>query len=74
MQVPPKLLTKHLNDVDETYREHFFHAAWYFGMLSTAAICALVHSVLPFLFENTASRIIYALHAKMEARQLFDAS
>ena len=67
MQVSSKLLTKHLNDVDETYHQHFFHAAWYFVMLLTAAVCALVHAILPFLFETTASRIIYALHAKMEA-------
>ena len=73
MQVSSKLLTKHLNDVDETYHQHFFHAAWYFVMLLTAAVCALVHAILPFLFENTASRIIYALHGEMAARMLFDA-
>ena len=72
MQVSSKLLTKHLNDVDETYHQHFCHAAWYFVMLLTAAVCALVHAILPFLFETTASRIIYALHAKMEARHLFN--
>jgi hypothetical protein len=72
MQVSSKLLTKHLNDVDETYHQHFFHAAWYSVMLLTAAVCALVHAVLPFLFETTTSRIIYALHAQMEARHLFD--
>ena len=72
MQVSSKLLTKHLNDVDETYHQHFFHAAWYFVMLLTAAVCALVHAILPFLFETTASRIIYVLHAKMEARHLFN--
>ena len=72
MQVSSKLLTKHLNDVDETYHQHFFHAAWYFVMLLTAAVCALVHAVLPFLFETTASRIIYALHAQMEARHLLN--
>ena len=44
-----------------------------FVMLLTAAICALIHAVLPFLFESTSSRIILKLHGKMAARKLFEA-
>tara|TARA_B110000027_G_C16103393_1_gene294130 strand:- start:1905 stop:2033 length:129 start_codon:yes stop_codon:yes gene_type:complete len=42
-------------------------------MLLTAAICALIHAVLPFLFESTSSRIILKLHGKMAAWKLFEA-
>tara|TARA_R100001143_G_scaffold46943_1_gene42121 strand:- start:223357 stop:223560 length:204 start_codon:yes stop_codon:yes gene_type:complete len=35
------------------------------GPLLLAGFCCLVHSVLPFAFEKTGSRIISGLHTRM---------
>jgi len=42
-------------------------------MLMAAAIPALIHAVLPFLFGSKSSLIILKLHGEMAARMLFDA-
>ena len=65
--------TAHLSNIGESYGQHFLHAIYYFVMLLTAAICALIHAILPFLFEKTSSQIILKLYTKMTARKLFDA-
>jgi hypothetical protein len=49
------------------------HAIYYFVMLLTAEICALIHAILPFLFEKNASQIISKLYSKMTERQLLEA-
>ena len=73
MQSSHNFLTAHLEAVDESYGQHFLHAGYYFVMPLTAAFCALIHAVLPFLFESTSSRIILKLHGKMAAWKLFEA-
>ena len=60
--------TDHPASVDETYGEHMLFAARFSGKLFLAAGAALVHAVLPFLFEKTASRIINELHHRMHNR------
>jgi hypothetical protein len=72
MTPSPNYFTAHLRNVDESYGQHFLHASYYFVMLLAAAICALIHAILPFLFEKTASQIISKLYRKMSARKLFD--
>ena len=47
MQSSYNFLTAHLEAVDESYGQHFLHAGYYFAMLLAAAICALIHAVLP---------------------------
>tara|TARA_B100000795_G_C22685926_1_gene393661 strand:- start:74 stop:202 length:129 start_codon:yes stop_codon:yes gene_type:complete len=42
-------------------------------MLMAAAISALIHAVLSFLFGRKSSSIILKLHGEMAARMLFDA-
>ena len=69
----PNYFTAHLSNIGESYGQHFLHASYYFVMLLTAAICALIHAILPFLFEKTSSQIILKLYTKMTARKLFDA-
>lgn len=73
MKFSPNFFSNHLQVVDETYGQHFLHASYYFMMLAIAAVCALTHAFLPFLFETTSSQIILKLHAKMTTRQLFEA-
>ena len=73
MQSFHNFLTAHIVAIDKTHGQNFLNAGYYFVMLLTAAICALIHAVLPFLFESTSSRIILKLHGKMTARKLFHA-
>lgn len=69
----PVNLNKHLDEVGETYGEHFAHAGGYGVTLLGAGLACLVHAVLPFLFERTGSDAIRALHAHMAARGRMDA-
>ncbi len=73
MQSFHNFLTTHMVAIDKTHGQNFLNAGYYFVMLLTAAICTLIHAVLPFLFESTSSRIILKLHGKMTARKLFEA-
>ena len=65
--------TAHLSSIGESYGQHFLHASYYFVMLLIAAISALIHALLPFLFEKTASQIISKLYRKMTERKLLEA-
>lgn len=64
--------TDHPSSVDETYLQHMAFALSFFGMLALAAGAALVHAVLPFLCEKTASRIIAKLYARTHNRGAAD--
>ena len=48
----PNYFTAHLSNIGESYGQHFLHAIYYFVMLLIAAICALIHAILPLLFEK----------------------
>lgn len=58
----------HPASVDETYFGHMRFALGFAGMLALAACAALIHAVIPPLFETTASRIVARLHARLSAR------
>ncbi len=64
----PNPFTRHPHDVGETYAAHFAVAAGYSVRLFAAAFAALVHAVLPFLFEKTASNAIKGMYADMIRR------
>lgn len=61
-------LGKHLQDVGETYDEHFVHAGRYGLVLIGAGLACLVHAVFPFLFERTGSQCISKLYDHMAGR------
>lgn len=63
-----RLFSEHPSSVDETYFEHMAFAGKFAGLLFTAAFCAAVHAVLPFLFEKTASGIISKLYQRTHNR------
>jgi hypothetical protein len=73
MQSFHNFLTAHIVAIDKTHSQNFLNAGYYFVMLLTAEICTLIHTIFPFLFESTSSRIILKLHGKMTARKLFHA-
>ena len=62
------LFLTHPRSVDENYFEHMAFAGRFSGMLFLAAGAALVHAILPFLFEKTASRMIAEMYARTQNR------
>lgn len=68
MQRVAALFTGHPNTVGETYLQHLAFAAWFSARLFAAAFAALIHALLPFLFEKTASRIIAELYEQTRDR------
>lgn len=63
-----RLMTDHPASVDETYFEHLAFAARFAGVLFAAGAAALIHAVLPFLFERTASRLVRDLYERTHNR------
>ncbi len=63
-----RLFLAHPHSVDESYGEHF-RFAFGFGLeLLGAALAALAHAMLPFLFQTTASLTVKRLHARIMSR------
>ncbi len=62
------IFTEHPHSVGETYGEHFLFALRFAGLLFGASAAALVHALLPFCFEKTASQLIRGMVAEMDAR------
>ncbi len=63
-----KLFLDHPRSVNESYFEHFLFAMRFSILLFCAAFAALVHALLPFLFEKTAGELIKSLSQKMQER------
>lgn len=63
-----RLFTSHPASVDESYFEHMAFAGKFSGRLFLAAFAALIHAVLPFLCETTASRIVRQLYERTHNR------
>lgn len=62
------LFLSHPRSVDESYLEHMAFAGRFSGRLFLAAFAALVHAVLPFMFEKTASTMIAEMYARTHNR------
>lgn len=58
-------LTRHLDEVEESYFEHLRHALSFSVTLLFGAFCCLVHAFLPFLFEKRGSSLVQGLHDRM---------
>jgi len=58
------LFTKHLKSVNETYWQHLKRAAMFSGWLLLGGIACAVHAVFPFVFKETASKIVSKLYTK----------
>ena len=58
-------LTKHLENVGESYVQHARHAAGFAAHMFVGCLACLAHAVFPFLFERTGSDIIRRLHDRM---------
>ena len=62
------LFLNHPESVDESYIEHAQFAGSFALKLFAAGFCALIHAVVPGLFEKTASRMIADMYNKTHHR------
>jgi len=63
-----RLFLCHPQTVDESYGEHFLFALGFAARLFGAGLAALVHAIIPCLFETTASRMIREMHDRIASR------
>lgn len=68
MRALTQAFTDHPASVGETYLQHLRFALGFSLSLFGAAIAALIHAFLPFLFEKTASRMIRKMHNRIDTR------
>lgn len=61
-------MRSHPASVGESYFGHMRFALRFSGLLFAAGGAALVHAVLPALFETTASQIIRRMYTMIETR------
>ena len=62
-------IIRHLENVSESYGEHFAVASRFGLRMIAAGLACLVHAVMPFLFQRTASKAIRDLHGEMTERE-----
>jgi hypothetical protein len=58
--------TTHPRSVGESYLGHGFFACRYGVRMTLGGLAAIVHGLMPFLFQTTGSRITRELHASLE--------
>ena len=63
-----RIFLDHPAKVDESFLEHMWFALRFSALLFAAAFAALVHAVIPCLFEKTASNIIAQLYQRTHNR------
>lgn len=63
-----RIFLDHPAKVDETFLEHMVFALKFAGLLFAAAGAALIHAIIPCLFEKTASGIIARLYERTHNR------
>ena len=63
-----RVFLNHPASVEETYLEHARFAGGFSLKLFAAAGAALVHAVIPCLFEKTASKMIAQMYSKTHNR------
>ena len=63
-----RMFMDHPASVDETYGEHAKFAFGFSLKLFAAAGAALVHAIIPCLFEKTASKIVADLYSRTHNR------
>ena len=63
-----EIFIDHPASVDETYFQHMRFAARFSAMLFAAGAAALIHALVPCLFEKTASNRIRKLYSLIDNR------
>ena len=62
------IFVNHPQSVQETYFEHMRFAGWFATRLLIAGFAALIHAIIPCLFEKTASHMIKGVHTRLITR------
>ena len=60
-----RLFLDHPRSVDESYFEHLLFAGGFAVRLMGAGLAALIHALIPCLFEKTAGNMIVRMHSKI---------
>ncbi|MBC7132805.1 MAG: hypothetical protein H5U16_06825 [Roseovarius sp.] len=63
-----RLFLDHPRSVQESYGEHAVFAGGFALRLFAAGGAALIHAVIPCVFERTASRMVAQMHARLQNR------
>lgn len=63
-----KVFLDHPASVEENYFEHMIFAGRFALTLMGAAAAALIHAIIPCLFEKTASNLIRKMYARIDNR------
>ncbi|MFD2739267.1 DUF6356 family protein [Sulfitobacter aestuarii] len=63
-----RIFLSHPAQVEETFLEHMHFAMKFAALLFAAGGAALVHALIPCLFEKTASKIIARLYERTQSR------
>ncbi|MEM9221386.1 MAG: DUF6356 family protein [Pseudomonadota bacterium] len=63
-----RIFVDHPRSVDETYLEHMRFAGGFACSLLAAGCAALIHALVPCLFEKTASRMVSEMHTRLIRR------
>jgi hypothetical protein len=63
--MPHNPLSRHLDEVGESYGEHGGKAAGFGLRMIAGGLACLVHAALPFLFERAGSDTVRRLHATL---------
>jgi len=53
----PRPFLDHPRSVGETYFQHMKFAGWFASRLFLATMAAIIHAIIPCMFEKTASRM-----------------
>lgn len=69
MQIVRRLFVEHPASVEESYFEHMRFAGRFSAKLCMAGAAALIHALIPGLFEKTAGNIICQLHHRIHNRR-----
>ena len=63
-----KNLNKHLEQVGETYLEHFRFGMWAAGICLLLSVTSFVHAVFPFFMPRRPEKIYQYFHARAKQR------
>ena len=63
-----RLFLDHPRSVNESYFEHLLFAGGFAVRLMGAGLAALIHALIPCLFEKTAGNMIMRMHSKISSR------
>ena len=62
--------SKHPEEIGETYFQHLWFASRISWLAFWISVTALVHALLPFLFQKTASEMLKNLNDGINKREL----